>query len=166
MDPSNISITTTCVSAEERIVPCNFILIIFQVGADASKLVNQCNILEMGRWLIIEFSRNLILVSSSNSLEVAVLSLGQDNQTWVLWNLEPEEMRITLPYLKTGEAFPVGVAIDYSVPLQVSIGEQHCESYKVENYILNFSICFRWQIGLGSCNISNDMRRPIVYLYD
>lgn len=77
--------------------------------------------------------RNLIFVSSSNSLEVAVLSLGPDNQTWVLWNIEPEEMRITLPYLKSGEAFPVGVAIDYSVPLHISIGEHY--DYDIDEFL-------------------------------
>lgn len=66
---------------------------------------------------------NLIFVASSNAVEIAVLSLSEDNVTWVLWTLE-DSARITLPMVKAEETYPVGVALDCSFPIQTPIGDK------------------------------------------
>jgi len=57
--------------------------------------------------------------------------------------LKPEEMRITIPHPKSGEAFPVGVAIDYSVPFQILIGEEHMITSVLNEFQTMTQNCFK-----------------------
>lgn len=60
-------------------------------------------------------------MASSNAVEVAVLRLNDDKVTWTLLTLE-DAARINLPMVKAEESYPVGIAIDYSFPIQTPVG--------------------------------------------
>lgn len=63
----------------------------------------------------------MIFVASSNAVEVSVLKQQHDSISWCQWVLE-DSARITLPMSGVNETFPVGIAVDYSSPIQSPIG--------------------------------------------
>ncbi|GBP21241.1 Nuclear pore complex protein Nup214 [Eumeta japonica] len=64
---------------------------------------------------------NLILVSSSNSMEIATLG-SMDGNNWTHW-CQIDEARAELPLLGKQESYPVGLCFDYSAIHQLPWGE-------------------------------------------
>lgn len=74
-------------------------------------------------YLLLQQAWNLLIVSSSNSMEVAVLHTKEDNATWEQWLLG-DASRAELPLnANHQETFPIGLALDYSATENIPWGD-------------------------------------------
>lgn len=74
-------------------------------------------------YMLLQSAWNLMIVSSANSMEVAVLHAREDNSTWEQWLLA-DSSRAELPLNSNHqETFPIGLALDYSASENIPWGE-------------------------------------------